>query len=29
MIHNMENRKQGYASSAIKLMLDYCFEPWA
>ena len=26
MIHNMENRKQGYASSAIKLMLDYCFE---
>ena len=26
MIHNMENRKQGYASSAIRLMLDYCFE---
>ena len=26
MIHNMENRKPGYASSAIKLMLDYCFE---
>ncbi len=26
MIHNTENRKQGYASSAIKLMLDYCFE---
>ena len=26
MIHNMEHRKQGYASSAIRLMLDYCFE---
>ena len=26
MIHNAENRKQGYASSAIKLTLDYCFE---
>ncbi len=26
MIHDMENRKKGYASSAIKLMLDYCFE---
>ncbi len=26
MIHNLENRKKGYASSAIKLMLDYCFE---
>ena len=26
MIHNIENRKKGYATSAIKLMLDYCFE---
>lgn len=26
MIHNTENRKRGYATSAIKLMLDYCFE---
>lgn len=26
MIHNTEDRKQGYASSAIKLMNDYCFE---
>ena len=26
MIHDHENRKRGYASSAIKLMLDYCFE---
>ncbi len=26
MIHDMENRKQGYASSAVKLMLDYSFE---
>lgn len=26
MIHNMENRKKGYAFSAIQLMLDYCFE---
>ena len=26
MIHNMEDRKQGYATSAIKLMLYYCFE---
>ena len=26
MIHNSENRKRGYATSAIKLMLDYCFE---
>lgn len=26
MIHNQEFRKQGYATSAIKLMVDYCFE---
>lgn len=26
MIHNSENRKQGYAGNAIKLVLDYCFE---
>lgn len=26
MIHNTEHRKKGYATSAIKLMLDYCFE---
>lgn len=26
MIHNMEKRRKGYASSAIKLMLDYGFE---
>lgn len=26
MIHNTEDRKQGYASSAIKLINDYCFE---
>lgn len=26
MIHNTENRRQGYAQSAIKLILDYCFE---
>ncbi|MDE5639699.1 MAG: GNAT family N-acetyltransferase, partial [Odoribacter sp.] len=26
MIHNMENRKKGYATSATKLMIDYCFE---
>lgn len=26
MIHNEEDRKMGYASSAIALMVDYCFE---
>lgn len=26
MIHSMESRKKGYATSAVKLMLDYCFE---
>ncbi len=26
MIYNRDNRKQGYATSATKLMLDYCFE---
>lgn len=26
MIHDFANRKKGYASSAVKLMLDYCFE---
>ena len=26
MIHDIENRKKGYASSAVKLMTDYCFE---
>lgn len=26
MIHDMANRKQGYAASAVKLMLDYSFE---
>lgn len=26
MIHKMEDRKKGYATSAVKLMLDYCFE---
>ena len=26
MIHNSEYRKKGYATSAIRLMLDYCFE---
>ncbi len=26
MIHAMQNRKKGFATSAIKLMLDYCFE---
>lgn len=26
MIHNSENRKLGYATSAIGLMIDYCFE---
>ena len=25
MNHNKENRRQGYAQSAIKLILDYCF----
>lgn len=26
MIHDTENRKKGYATAAIRLMLDYCFE---
>ena len=26
MIHDKENRKVGYATSAIGLMIDYCFE---
>ena len=26
MIHNTENQKQGYATAAIRLMIDYCFE---
>lgn len=26
MIHDKENRKLGYATSAIQLMIDYCFE---
>lgn len=26
MIYDKENRKQGYAKNAIKLIIDYCFE---
>lgn len=26
MIHDKENRKQGYAGNAVKLVADYCFE---
>ena len=26
MIHNTENQKQGFATAAIRLMIDYCFE---